>query len=200
MDGYVINGVAFFENIDSTVIDSMSYDTTCQILHLDFKNGKSEDYKVSAELYSKLIIAPSIGRFLNDYVFRRGKNVSKQKSNMSTTNSNAPVGVNNSSDKTRYIKLKIDVMKIKKEWLFSAPSGAVYADLTLHLLPDGEVDDYENLGMITQDVPKKIWENDRTVRGAILGNGRENEFRQQVATPGIESGSLGNDLNDDLPF
>lgn len=62
------------------------------------------------------------------------------------------------------VRLKIDVKKILKEWLFSGKKGTyldatTFIDLTI-------LDEYGNSGMITQDVPKNINQD----KGPILGN------------------------------
>ena len=101
-----------------------------------------------------------------------------------------------------YIKIKIDVSKIKKDWLIPGVKG-VYAELTLQMLPDGEVDGYENLGMITQDVPKKVYMEDKTVKGPILGNAAELSWdRNDEASiiPSVNSESDKEFTADDLPF
>lgn len=73
----------------------------------------------------------------------------------------------------KIIRVRIDVTKIIKEWLFSGEKG-VYLDATIFF---NEVkDEYKNNGMIVQSVPKVIWEaekqkpkNEKT-QGPILGN------------------------------
>jgi len=65
------------------------------------------------------------------------------------------------------IRCKIDVLKIQKEYLYAAKSGAKYLDITL--LPSKNSpygDDY----MIIQDLGKDA--RARGERGKILGNGK----------------------------
>ena len=64
------------------------------------------------------------------------------------------------------VRLKIDVSKIDKARLFKGAKG-VYLDATVFIDPDNK-DQYDNNGMITQDVSKE--EKDRGDKGAILGN------------------------------
>lgn len=117
-------------------------------------------------------------------------------------------GCNQSSDRKRYIKQRIKVSDINKEWLFLAEDGhTLYADITLALLPDGTVDRYGNLGMITQDVPKSVSDaekgfekKDRTL-GPILGNGFEFKPSDYVEQKTTMVGDIENkEAIDDLPF
>ena len=64
------------------------------------------------------------------------------------------------------VSLKIDVTKIDKARLFEGQKGK-YLDATVFIDVD-EKDQYDNNGMITQDVTKE--ERDQKVQGNILGN------------------------------
>jgi len=64
------------------------------------------------------------------------------------------------------VRLKIDVTKIEKARLFTGQKGT-YLDATVFIDVD-EKDQYDNNGMITQDISKD--EKDNGVKGAILGN------------------------------
>lgn len=102
----------------------------------------------------------------------------------------------------KVIKLKIDVNKIKKEWLFVGEKG-VYLNLTV--LYNEEQDKYETNGLVIQDVPNEIYKQDKSQRGPILGNCKEYGAKPRLepeAVPGTESGKLGasDDIADDLPF
>lgn len=117
------------------------------------------------------------------------------------------------ADKT--IQLRIDVSKLKKEWFFKGEKGT-YADLTLFY---NEVkDQYENNGMIVQQVPKAVYEKekdlpkDQKTSGPILGNARVwqsgNSAAIREASPGYsgqqqqQAPPAGNSAApvDDLPF
>lgn len=119
----------------------------------------------------------------------------------------ADYGCNQSSDKKRFIKQRIKVSSLNKDWLFIGEKNDVYADITLALLPDGTVDQYGNLGMITQDVPKSIAEaekgfekKDRTL-GPILGNGFEfKPVGYQEDKVVMASDTSNREAIDDLPF
>lgn len=64
------------------------------------------------------------------------------------------------------VSLKIDVSKIEKARLFKGAKGT-YLDATVFIDID-QKDQYDNNGMITQDVSKE--EKQGGVQGAILGN------------------------------
>jgi hypothetical protein len=64
------------------------------------------------------------------------------------------------------VSLKIDVSKIDKARLFKGQKGT-YLDATV-FIDLAELDQYDNSGMITQDVSKE--EKNNNVKGAILGN------------------------------
>lgn len=115
------------------------------------------------------------------------------------TEKKMPKGINKSSDKKRFIKIRIDTTKIKKEWITFGAKGS-YLDMTLQLLPNGEVDRYENLGMITQDVPSHVYKEDKTSKGDILGNARELDWSgDNESVPGAAIPETPGDI-DDLPF
>jgi hypothetical protein len=115
----------------------------------------------------------------------------------------------------KIIQIRIDVKKINKSWLYEGEKGT-YLDATLFY--NEEQDTYESNGMITQSVPKSVYEaekgkpsNERT-RGSILGNAREykkGEGGNRESVPGAEN-KKGNkataaaaapeEANDDLPF
>ncbi len=115
-----------------------------------------------------------------------------------------PKGKNQASDKKRFIQGRINVKDINKDYLFVGKDG-VYLDFTLQMLPDGELDGFENLGMLTQDVPYELRKKDKDLRGPILGNMRENEWegsgsseKAVGSTEGLQMGASG--VEDDLPF
>ena len=79
------------------------------------------------------------------------------------------------------VSLKIDVSKIEKDRLFKGAKGT-YLDATV-FIDIGELDQYGNSGMITQDVKKE--EKQQGVKGAILGNCKVfwNDGGQQQQAP-----------------
>ncbi len=138
---------------------------------------------VTRKDYNKFIVAESQGNYYLSYIKNKFKIM------------DAPKGINVAKNSKRFINIRIDVTKINKNLIFAGAKGN-YLDLCLHMLPDGEVDKYENLGFITQSKPK-----DSKEETAILGNARENEWAGggAEASPGAElSGTVAPD--DDLPF
>lgn len=99
------------------------------------------------------------------------------------------------------IKIKINVMAILKQWLYQGEKG-VYLNATIWY--QTEEDKHGNNGMITQDVPKEVWEKDKQVKGAILGNCKV--WKDKIATPELTPGSTTglkaatDEALDDLPF
>jgi hypothetical protein len=172
--------------IDSSFLKSVAFDNNTQQLEIHFQNGSEYTYvEVPLTTYEAMMNAASIGRFYQQNIKGKFKTLSRNSQNK-----------NQMADKI--IKLKIDVTKIKKEWLFKGEKG-LYADLTL--LYNEEKDQYENNGVIVQDVPKKIYEADKGAKGPILGNGKVLIFKGagDDAKNATQVGSP-SDLPDDLPF
>jgi len=102
------------------------------------------------------------------------------------------------------VKLKIDVKKIEKARLFAGAKGT-YLDATVFVDIDNK-DQYENNGMITQDVTKE--EKDQGVKGPILGNVQvfwrdDNNQKAQTHSQGVQQAQASieqDDFNDDIPF
>lgn len=100
----------------------------------------------------------------------------------------------------KIIKLKIDVKKLNKDWLFVGEKG-VYLNCTL--LYNEEQDARGNNGMIVQDVPTEVYKKDKSIKGEILGNAKE--FSKTPASKETEVGNneglrQGTTMEDDLPF
>jgi hypothetical protein len=91
------------------------------------------------------------------------------------------------------IAIKIDVKKIEKAHLYVGEKGT-YLDAVI-LMKD-EVDQYGNIGMITQSVSKE--QRAAGVKGAILGNVK---YMANMATPTATPAPLTVAATaDDLPF
>lgn len=114
-----------------------------------------------------------------------------------------PKTINKVSDKIRFIQMDLDVTKINKEWLIDGKKGT-YLRISLGLRPDGDLDKYDQLGMVTQPVPYEVWKKDNKLQGPILGNGVQ--FAPKGYEDDVNSGTLRGDkgddenINDDLPF
>ena len=92
------------------------------------------------------------------------------------------------------ISLKIDVTKIEKERLYEGKKGK-YLDATTFVDLD-ELDQYDNSGMITQDVSKE--DKDAGVKGPILGNCKvfwKSDAKAKAKAPAPEKS-----FDDDIPF
>lgn len=156
-----------------------------ETLHLTFflHNGKRLEYIGVAQAYFCILATQeSIGKYYHSHI--RGKFLTAE----------APVTLQDSmADKI--IKLKIDVKKIKKEWLFVGEKGT-YLDMTL--LYNEEQDQYGNNGPIVQDVPKEIREKDKEIKGDILGNGKVIEKSGGKLMGG--SAPTSTNVVDNLPF
>lgn len=103
------------------------------------------------------------------------------------------------------VKIKLDVTNIEKQRLFVGKKGT-YLDATVFIDVDNK-DQYENNGMITQDVTKE--EKDQGVKGPILGNVQvfwrdDSNQKQQSHQQGINSAQQAmqpaDNLDDDIPF
>jgi len=180
---------------DSSLVKQIDYDDVSEILTVHLTFGK-RSYYCEEQYFQEFIQTQSKGRFYQLFITKNFKMADRPKTK------------NLASDSKRFIKMSINVKKLNKAWFHVADSGEVYANLTLQMLPNGELDRYGNLGMITQDVPKKIYEAEKDLpknqksQGEILGNGAELDWTPAGAmTPGSETGNLaGNDIVDDLPF
>jgi len=175
--------------VTSSLFKQIGYDGEGK-LELLFNNGKTWTYiGVPPSIHTQLMNAESMGNFYHFNI--KGKYLTSSERNQALINM---------ADKI--IKMKIDVSKIDKSRLFKGEKG-VYLDCTL--LYNETADQYGNNGMIVQDVPKAEYEKDKTLKGAILGNGKVFGAPAPAAKPGEESGTqlnggAGAEVPDDLPF
>ena len=187
------------EDCDSSLIQEVSYDREEQMLVIKFRDYYVLQFAycdVPIKVFSDFITSKSLGKYYLRYIKNKFKTLKD------STMAERPKTTNKSSDQKRFIKISIDVTKIKKDWLFQGEKGT-YLNITLGMLPDGETDNYGNLGMITQDVPKEVFSKDRAAKGPILGNAAEFEPKPAVfeGQPGQEAGKMmSDDSMDDLPF
>lgn len=104
------------------------------------------------------------------------------------------------------VGLRLDVSKIDKERLYRGAKGT-YLDATVFVDLD-EKDQYDQSGMITQDVTKE--EKEKGEKGAILGNcrvfwkGEGGKAPQNNApngrSPAEDEPPVGDDMDSDIPF
>jgi hypothetical protein len=170
----------------SRLIEKIAYSDTTKRLHLKFRPNGFEPLvyeQVPMNIVLEFVKSPSLGK----YYLNNIRSHFKKSSIMAD----------------KIIKIKIDVTKLKKEWFFKGEKG-IYADITL--LYNEKQDQYGANGMVTQDVPKAIYQKDKNTRGPILGNCKDwaTEARPEEATPGKESGKMvevmDEEFKDDLPF
>jgi len=186
------------KNIKSVIIKSFTYIEESGQLSVDFlANFKKRETYVGITKQDFMLITSN--EDTDGYYFNYLKNQKKM-----SEKKQLPKGINKSSKDKRYIRLRLDVTKINKDFLYVGEKG-VYLDATLHMLPDGEVDNNENLGFITQDVPNALRKENSTLKGAILGNAKENYWEKQAqeSSPGVDLPIASGDDNgimDDLPF
>lgn len=168
------------------------------------------------QMVEELQLAPSVGKFYLQYI----KPYFKQKTNNAMADVLTNVRgegwnkINKASSEVRYLDASISVGKglINKDWLRTLENGDIMLDLKIRLMPDGTVDKYGNLAMISQKVPKFITDaekdlpNEQKSRGNILGNACEFEPKPKVTSgAGSTDGTYGASKadqawKDDLPF
>lgn len=95
-------------------------------------------------------------------------------------------------------KLKIDVTKIDKQYLFKGAKGT-YLDLTLMENKDGK-DQYGFDGFIVQDIPKEAREAGE--KGPIIGNWKHLDVKPKAAAPKAKAAPPKDEglTQDDVPF
>ena len=187
------------DDYESSLISEISYDREKMLLKICFRKYYVDSLTfidVPFRTFVEFSHCKSYGRFYLNNIKQHFKQLKIN------TMADRPKGINKSNkDGKRFIKGSINVKKINKDWLHVGRDGNIYLNFTLHMMPDGTVDQYENLGFMTQDVPKAIYSEDKNAKGEILGNMAEFEYKAEVASPGQETGKLASDEEfDDLPF
>ena len=178
--------------IDSTLIERLEYYEETGDLDIFFKKYYIDQVtyqKVTQEFFTAFVEARSKGKFYLQYI--KPYFISKKTETMSR----------------RVIKCKIDVTKINKNFLYTGEKGT-YLNFTV--LFAEEADAYGNNGMLIQDVPTDIYKKEsaakmdksKMTKGEILGNCKEfsASTTSDESKPGVESGTRGGALDDDLPF
>lgn len=182
--------------IDSTLIARLEYFEEIKELDIYFNEKyyiKQATYEnIEMDFFLAFTEAKSKGRFYLTYI--KPFLFTKQKT---------------STMAKQVVKVKIDVTKINKDYLYTGASG-VYLNFTILL--DQEEDQYKNNGMVIQDVPTEIYKAEKAknmtksemTKGAILGNCKifGDSGGNRETAPGVESGTRGVSplLDDDLPF
>lgn len=197
-----------FEENESSLLSGFDYSTKENVLVIYFKKyyvDSLEFHGVDPSVVYEFIESKSKGKFYLNQI------KSKFKARKMNTEKKRK-SINKASSDTREIFISIDVKKINKDWLHVGEKGT-YLKLKFRLMPDGTVDKYGNLGMVTQEVPKSVWEPEKEsgipieerTKSIILGNGVEFEKWKPVNenVPGSEEGAIASSLLeplDDLPF
>lgn len=187
----------------SSLIKQLVYEPDSHLLTVYFHNYYTK-YITYEDVYpnhfEELCKAKSIGQLYLKFIKPNFKQVNYEKM------ADRPKTKNLASNQKRFIKISINVQEIIKEWIIAGEKGA-YLGITLQMLPDGELDRYGNLGMVTQDVPKFIYEKEKALpaaqrtKGPILGNGAELDWGPREGMPGETNGTtLSEEAIDDLPF
>lgn len=186
-----------FELTDSSLLKSVSYDDELLELTLEFRETYFKEKEVFIEVYpldfTQFTQAKSFGKYYLNFIkshFKLKKMAKGEK----------PVGVNKASSAKRFIELEIDVKKINKDWLRIDEKGRVWMTMVLGLLPDGEVNQYGQLGAVSQKVPTDKWKADNELKDIILGNGMEKQWGNKESTPSSNSAAGVTEPLDDLPF
>lgn len=191
----------------SSLISRLKYWIQQEVLVVYLRHGKPK-YRsyggVSMNHFDELVKAKSIGKLYLSFI---KPNFTQLNSEDMSDEKKRPPTKNLASNEKRFIKISINVQEIDKKWLLAGEKGT-YLAMTLHMLPDGTVDKYGNLGMITQDVPKWVYDKEKELspkeksKGAILGNAAELDWPAREGTAGASntSGPLPDDVADDLPF
>lgn len=194
-------------NKRSSFIWKIEWEEGPDILTVYFRKYYTDklSYKeVSKEAFEQFVHEPSIGKYYLGFI----KPNFKQINSKFMSEKKRPQTKNQASDQKRFIKISINVQNIVREWIVRGEKGD-YLNLTLQMLPDGQLDKFGNLGMITQDVPKDIYDKAEAVRkgsgkeikGPILGNGAEFDWGSKEGAPSAQF-NIG-DMTapiDDLPF
>jgi hypothetical protein len=204
-----IKGTLFIlelNELDSTFIKTIVYDAKSEVLSVVLQNDNTYNYdKVPLEIFLDFQASNSFGSYYNSNIKNKFKHLNLTK--MAESNGNKPNKINKAGDFKRYIKLQIDVTKLKKDWFYVSKDEqtgevkAIYAKLTLAMLPDGTVDKYGQLGFIVQDVPADIAKenkDNKDIKGPILGNGEELEWNKREEKIERVNTSVGSDEEDEL--
>lgn len=184
----------------SSLIERLEYDESTLIVYLRYSNVGHVYKNVGWETFEEMCNSVSMGKYYNEFFKHLKYTIMSEKKRPQTKNQ--------ASDQKRFIKMSINVQKINREWIVRGEKGD-YLNLTLQMLPDGQLDKFGNLGMITQDVPKDIYDaaeaerkgSGKDIKGEILGNGAEFDWGSKEGAPSAQF-NIGNMTAplDDLPF
>lgn len=192
----------YFSPESSSLISEIYYDEESCVLTVHFLKGYYLPYQthvgVSLKCFLNFGEVKSVGSYYLNFINKKFKIMADKK---------RPKTINECSGKVRYLECSMDVTKIRKDWLIQGEKGGVYLNFKFRMLPNGEVDRFGNLAMLTQKVPadivkaEKDLDKDQKTSGPILGNACEFEPFKPEGTPGDDSGEkVTEEAMDDLPF
>lgn len=197
----------------SSLIRKLEYNEDLKLLTVYFRKYYTDNLSyadVSPNHFEEFSKQKSIGKYYLHYI---NKNFKQVKVNQMSEQQKMPTK-NEASNKMRFIDISINVKEIIKEWIHAGKKGD-YLNLTLCMKPDGEMDDFGNLGFVTQKVPTSVYKeaeakekgSGKLIRGPILGNACEVDWSQSRGggaseiQPGGDTGNLiSSEAMNDLPF
>jgi len=189
----------------SSIIRKLIYNEDQCLLTVYFRSYFTDHLTysgVSRNHFDEFYRQKSVGKYYLHYIkpnflLTKRESMSQEKKRMPTKNL--------ASNQMRFIDMSLNVKDIVKAWIHAGEKGD-YLNITLCMKPDGELDEYGNLGFVTQKVPTSIYKADKTAKGPILGNACEidweaframNGVRDDIQ-PGQDTGKFAPE--DDLPF
>lgn len=193
---------------DSSFVNMICYDEEDNSLFVDLKGIGERHFKdVPNTVFINFMTSPSIGAYYNNHIKQKFKFMSTSKKQTQQPQQQEPVVEKNKPKKInrsdpenfRWINGDINLSKIDKSWLRKGKdSGDLYLDFSMRMQPEGQVDQFGKLAMITQTVPSDIFRADKTARGAIIGNAEQLEWGNNNHEE--EKTSVTNSDFEDLPF
>jgi hypothetical protein len=192
----------------SSLIKRLEYDFDSRHLHIEFHTWLDPvDYFCPNELFEQLVDSDSYGKF---YLDQLKPFLTKIKTN------------NMGKKPDKIVDIRVNLSRLNKDWFnrFTSKDDAqeVSVDLTILLYDEPNKKEYNGKvyydnGFVTQKVPKEVWEKDKDIKGAIVGNAKDwssiNRAKEgDISTmPGAEGGVMAGsdagaqqDWQDDLPF
>lgn len=202
---------------NSTLIKKVEYDIKSRKLTIFFTSYYilQETYlNVIPEYFKEFSESKSLGKFYLSNIKPFFKTEKSHFMAKSTKTQQQPEqekkkfkGVNRiGSDEIEYVDIDVNLSKLNKDLLVESKNGVI-AKLRLRVLPKGDVSNYQQLGMITQSVPKVVYEKEKNLpkeektKGEIVGNAQQLVWEGQEGFEDTnELGLASQDALDDLPF
>lgn len=196
-------------DINSSLIKSIEYNPELEMITFFFVDTYFIDQLTYIDFpyhfFEEMLDGKSFGKLYLHFIKHnfKIKNMAKAQTKAAehVATKQRPKTKNESSTSKRFIKIRLNVKMFEKDLFFEGEKGT-YADITLQLMPDGTIDKHGSLGMVTQDVPKAIWEQNKKRQGPILGNGYEYDWNSSAteSNPSTQLSQASQEAIDDLPF